>query len=236
MKKTPTPTKKSMLLQVGLGCKKIKLLEDDTDEDVLNKLTSDAKDEFGNTLGFPQPRTCGGFEMLQRLAKSKNTSVSGTLWCICDLQSALGGQAKIYLRPKQPKRSESLLKEKCRWCQKPFLLSKLREHSLQRTGNFFGYSDKDATDLPAVMKGGPESRNNSTQSSLNVPIFLLQHSSLLMYIQHPVHSLLSLHPRSVMYSLTPAGSSSKCKPLLNLFGFHLYKMTFWLFEGVSKIM
>ena len=94
-----------MLLQAGLGCKKIKLLEDDTDEDVLNKLTSDAKDEFGNTLGFPQARTCGGFEMLQRLANSKNTSVSGTLWSVCNLQSALGGQAKIYLRPKQPKRS-----------------------------------------------------------------------------------------------------------------------------------
>ena len=53
-KKTPTTTEKSMLLQAGLGCKKIKLLADDTEEDVLNKLTSDAKDEFGNTLGFPQ--------------------------------------------------------------------------------------------------------------------------------------------------------------------------------------
>ena len=52
-KKTPTTTVKSMLLQAGLGCKKIKLLADDTEEDVLNKLASDAKDEFGNTLGFP---------------------------------------------------------------------------------------------------------------------------------------------------------------------------------------
>ena len=182
--------KKTPLLQAGLGCKKSKLLEDDTDEDVLNKLTSDAKDEFANTLGFPQPHTCCGFQMLQCLDNCKNISVIGTLWSICDLQSALGGQAKIYLRPiqknlstrsEQPKRSESLLKEKCHWCQKPFLLSELREHSFQCSGNFFGYSDKDATDLPAVMKEGPDSRNNSTQSSLNVPIFLLQHSSLLMY-------------------------------------------------------
>ena len=37
-KKTPTTTEKSMLLQAGLGCKKIKLLADDTEEDVLNKL------------------------------------------------------------------------------------------------------------------------------------------------------------------------------------------------------
>ena len=47
-----------------------------------------------------------------------------------------------------------------------------------------------------------------------------------LYIEHPVCSLLSLHPSSVMYSVTPAGSSSKCKPLLNFLGFHLYKVTF----------
>ena len=178
-KKTPTTTEKSMLLQAGLGCKKIKLLADDTDEDVLNKLTSDAKDEFGNTLGFPQLRTCGGFEMLQCLANCRDLSVIGTSWSVRDLKSALGGQAKIYLRPiqknlstrsQEPKRSESLLKEKCRWCQKPFLFSELREHSSHCTGNFFGNSDDDATDLPAVMSGRPDSSNNSTESSLNVPI------------------------------------------------------------------
>ena len=46
-----------MLRQAGLGCRKIKLLADDTEESVLNKLTSDAKDENGNTVGFPQLRT-----------------------------------------------------------------------------------------------------------------------------------------------------------------------------------
>ena len=159
--------------------KKIKLLADDTEEDVLNKLTSDAKDEFGNTVGFPQLRTCGGFEMLQCLANCRDLSVIGTSWSVRDLKSALGGQAKIYLRPipknlstrsHEPKRSESSLKEKCRWCQKPFLLGELREHFSQCTGNFFGDSDDDATDLPAVLNGGPDSSNNSTQSPLNVPI------------------------------------------------------------------
>ena len=168
-----------MLLQAGLGCKKIKLLEVDTEEDVLNKLTSDAKDEFGNTLGFPQLRTCGGFEMLQCLANCRDLSVIVTSWSVHDLKSALGGQAKIYFRPiqknlstrfQEPKRSESLLKEKCRWCQKPFLFSELREHSSHCTGNFFGDSDDDATDLPAVMSGRPDSSNNSTESSLNAPI------------------------------------------------------------------
>lgn len=69
---TPTTTGKSMLLQAGLGCKKIKLLADDTEEEVLNKLTSDAKDEFGNTLGFPQLRACSGFEMLQCAANCRD--------------------------------------------------------------------------------------------------------------------------------------------------------------------
>ena len=131
-----------MLLQAGLGCKKIKLLEVDTEEDVLNKLTSDAKDEFGNTLGFPQLRTCGGFEMLQCLANCRDLSVIVTSWSVHDLKSALGGQAKIYFRPiqknlstrfQEPKRSESLLKEKCRWCQKPFLFSELRDSMVAAT-------------------------------------------------------------------------------------------------------
>ena len=141
-----------------------------------------------------------------------------------------GPYRKISAPGLKSRRKESLLREKCRWCQKPFILSEMREHSLQCTGNFFGYSDKDATDLPAVMKGAPDSRNKSTQSSLNVPIFLLQHSSLLMYIEHPVRSLLSLHPCSVMYSLTPAGSSSKCQPLLKFFGFHYTKLHFSVLE------
>ena len=39
-KKTPTINKKKMLHQVGLGCKKIDLLADDTVETVLNKVNN----------------------------------------------------------------------------------------------------------------------------------------------------------------------------------------------------
>ena len=45
-----------------------------------------------------------------------------------------------------------------------------RENSTQCTENFFGDSDDDPTVLPAILNGGPDSRNNSTQSSLNVLI------------------------------------------------------------------
>lgn len=79
-------------------------------------------------------------------------------------------QKNLSTRCHEPKKSASSLKEKCRWWQKSFLLSELREHSSQCTGNIFGDSDDDATDLPAVQNGGPDSSNNSTQSSLNVPI------------------------------------------------------------------
>lgn len=99
--KTPTTTEKRVLHQAGLGCKKIKLLADDTGEALLNKLTSDAKDEYGNTVGFPQLRTCGGFEMLQCLANCRDLFVISSSWSVQDLKSALDGQAKIYLRPIQ---------------------------------------------------------------------------------------------------------------------------------------
>ena len=178
-KKTTTATEKKTLHQAGLGCKKIKLLVDDSEEAVLDKLTSDAKDEYGSTVGFPQLRTCGGFEMLQCLANCRDLSVIGSSWSVQDLKSALGGQATIYLRPIQkslstrsiePKSSGSLLKEKCRWCQRAFLFSELRELSSKCTGNVFDDSDDDATDVSAVMNGGPNSSNSSTQSSLNIPI------------------------------------------------------------------
>ena len=75
-KKTKTTaTEKKMLHQAGLGCKKIKLLADDTAEVVLDKLINGAKDEYGSTVGFPQLHTCGGFEMLQYLANCRDLTV-----------------------------------------------------------------------------------------------------------------------------------------------------------------
>ena len=177
---------------------------------MLHKLTSDDKDEFGNILGFPQLRTCGGFEMLQCLANCRDLFVIGTSWSVRDLKSALGGQAKIYLRPiqknlstrsREPKRSGSSLKEKCRWCQKPFLLSELREYSSQCTGNIFVDSDDDATDLPPVLNGGPDSSNNSTRSSsVNVPISVVA--------QQPVDSHTASSPQTTSSQTTSSQTTS----------------------------
>ena len=48
--------------------------------------------------------------------------------------------------------------------------SELREHSSTCRGNLFDDNGDDATNLSTVTNGGPNSSNNSTQSSLNIPI------------------------------------------------------------------
>ena len=65
--------------------RRFKLLAEDTQEDVLNKLTSDEKKKY-----MPSAE----FEMWQCLANCRDLPVR-------DLKSALGGQAKNYLRPTQ---------------------------------------------------------------------------------------------------------------------------------------
>ena len=64
--KTPSSLEKEILFKAGLGLKKIKLdTQDDDDQSVVNKITSDKKDATGNACGFPQLKTCGGFEMMR---------------------------------------------------------------------------------------------------------------------------------------------------------------------------
>lgn len=99
--KTLTSTDKQILHQAGLGQKKIKLSVDDSEQEVFDKVTSDSKDENGNPLGFPQLRSCGGFEMLQCLANCRDLSVINCSWSVQELKCVVGGQAKIYLRPIQ---------------------------------------------------------------------------------------------------------------------------------------
>ena len=61
--KIPNANEKQILHAAGLGLKKIQLDMDDDEQTVLAKLCSnDLKD--GETVGFPQLRNCGGFEMM----------------------------------------------------------------------------------------------------------------------------------------------------------------------------
>ena len=135
--KTPTSVEQQILFKAGLGLKKIKLELEDDEETVMNKITSEAKDDSGKTKGFPQLKTCGGFEMMRSMPSCRDLTVIDSSWNARDLQSNLGGgQAKIYLRPIQKSLSiqplleqrQSEVKERCHMCNQEILVRKLREH------------------------------------------------------------------------------------------------------------
>jgi hypothetical protein len=92
----------------------------------------------GQSVGFPQLKDCGGFEMMICSANCRQLSSMDCPWDAQSLKSSLGGgQAKIYLRPIQKsistkpvsdQKSKTDLKEKCQMCNKLILLSDLRVH------------------------------------------------------------------------------------------------------------
>ena len=99
--KVPNANEKQILRAAGLGLKKIQLDMDDDEQTVLAKLRSnDLKD--GGTVGFPQLRDCGGFEMMVCTSSCRKLSRIDSAWDAKSLKSVLGrGQSKIYLRPIQ---------------------------------------------------------------------------------------------------------------------------------------
>ena len=100
--KTPSSFDKQILFKAGLGVKKIKLDLEDNEQTVLDKITSDTKDASGNTMGFPQLKHSGGFEMLRCFPNCRDLVEIDSCWSAKDLRSAIGGgQGKIYLRPIQ---------------------------------------------------------------------------------------------------------------------------------------
>ena len=63
--KTPSAAEKQILFKAGLGLKKIKLDLEDDEQMVTDKIMSEIQDSTGNAMGFPQLKTCGGFEMMR---------------------------------------------------------------------------------------------------------------------------------------------------------------------------
>ncbi|CAB4037582.1 Hypothetical predicted protein, partial [Paramuricea clavata] len=124
-------------VKAGLGLKKIKLDTQDDEQTVVNKITSDEKDATGNACGFPQLKTCGGFEMMRCQPNCRDLTVIDCSWNAKDLRSNLGGgQGKIYLRPIQKSlstqpivaESKSEVKQKCYMCNEDVLVRNLRDH------------------------------------------------------------------------------------------------------------
>ena len=72
---------------------------DDTEEEVINKLCFDKISDEASE-GFPQQKDCGGFEIMQCLANSRDLAIIDCSLSSKCLKARLGGsQGKAYIRP-----------------------------------------------------------------------------------------------------------------------------------------
>ena len=92
--RVPSSTEKQILQQTGLGLKKIRLYVDDSEENVLEKLTSDTLGEDGLPIGFPQLKEGKGFELMTCVTNSRDLAVVKSSWSVEGL-SVLTGCAYI---------------------------------------------------------------------------------------------------------------------------------------------
>ena len=138
--KIPTTSEREILENAGLGFKRIKLDLSDNKEEVMKKLTSCVIEEQGSTTaGYPQLKSCGGFELLTCLSNSRDLKVLQCSMSAKDIKAKIGGgQGRIYIRPIQKnsstakilKDSQSTLKEKCLYCERDIPLTELWSHVL----------------------------------------------------------------------------------------------------------
>lgn len=169
-KKVPSVEERTVLMKAGLGAKKIQFDVDDEESDVMRKLESDdLRNE--ETIGFPQLKSCGGFELLNCKQNCRQLTLINCPWNIRSLKSYIGNQAKIYIRPIQssldttPKDQGEVLseaKESCKACHCLFPVRELRQHVQICVGGKSECDDElqalDSDDLPDLI--------NPTQSFL----------------------------------------------------------------------
>ena len=180
--KTPSSLEKQILFKAGLGLKKIKLDPTDDEDTVKEKITSDVKDSDGNAIGFPAPRSCGGFELMQSSPNCRDLRRIDCCWSARDLRANLGGgQGKIYIvliqkslstKPSQMSESSSL-KEEYHICHKQILIRELRKHLWDcRDGS--RESDEDENDLMqsafSTSRSQEEITSGSATSTLTQPL------------------------------------------------------------------
>ncbi|XP_052237909.1 uncharacterized protein LOC127849229 [Dreissena polymorpha] len=135
--KVPTAEVKEMLLKAGLGFKKIQFTSEDN---LMEKVCSDDKDENNECVGFPQLKHSGGFELLRCQANSRELTAIDCPWTVKGLKKFIGSQTKIYIRPIQqnlstePIRAETVeadIREACRNCGLMIPVQCLRSHCLE---------------------------------------------------------------------------------------------------------
>ena len=87
-----------MLFKACLGLKKTKLDPNDDEDTVKEKITSNMKGSDGNAVGFPDLRSCGGFELMQSSPNCRDLRRIDCGWSARELKTNLGGgQGKIYV-------------------------------------------------------------------------------------------------------------------------------------------
>lgn len=107
--KPPTTQQKEVNFKAGLGEKRICFSLDDNESAVMDKISSDivpatcTSDNANGkkSLGFPQLKTSGGFELLKCRQNCRELCIIDCQWNAGTLKSYLGAQAKIYVRPIQ---------------------------------------------------------------------------------------------------------------------------------------
>ena len=119
---------------------------DDSEEEVLEKLTSDVPGDDGLPTGSPQLKEGKGFELMSCMTNSRDLAVVKSSWSVEGLKTLFTPQTKIYLRPiqknlnikgRQDNRLTCNLTEKCMLCFKEFPLNELRTHLATCNCNVF---------------------------------------------------------------------------------------------------
>ena len=127
-------------------------------------------DENQNTIGFPQLKSCGGFELLQCVPNCKILESIECAMAVKTLKTSVG-QGKIYIRPIQrslsviPIKQEVLsttLKEKCIYCGKEFLLKDLRSYIDSRF-SFPNFESDDTSSTESTSELPPAFDNSPSQ-------------------------------------------------------------------------
>ncbi len=209
--KAPSSFDKQILFKAGLGVKKIKLDLEDNEQRVLDKITSDTKEASGNPLGFPQLKSCGGFEMLRCSPNCRDLVEIDSCWSAKDLRSSMGGgQGKVYLRPIQKSLStkplvqqrHSDVKEKCHMCDQEILVRNLREHLYTCTVGLYSDDGDDTssttvsgTPSTSAVSGNTSSTHHQPQQFLEIPA-----------VRHPPYQFLeipALHHQSQQFLEIP---------------------------------
>lgn len=78
----PNSEVKEYLLKAGLGMKKIRFNVKDGQIEVLNKISSNEKDENEECIGFPALKNCGGFELMRSQANNRSLSTIEVEWSV----------------------------------------------------------------------------------------------------------------------------------------------------------